>query len=704
MNRTTEPETEQVFFKTKSYNFFNTKEMQTMKFSAPVIRNFVIAGHSGTGKTSLCDLMLYKAKVVDRLGSFDNKTSVSDFSPDEQEKHSSIYASYLNCPWREGHFFFTDTPGYGEFVGEVISAFRASGCALVLIDGVNGIEFGTSRAWKFAQEFKIPRVFFVNRLDREQADFFRVLEQLQEAYGKTVCVPLTLPVGKEDSLSGVISVLTEQNPPDDLKDIVMKYRTMLLDTAAESDEKLMERYLDGEQLSEEEITKGLHDAIRSGALVPVFAGSVAKDIGVLEVMNGVYNICPNPLERIRTAADGTVVRPAVDGDAAAFVFKSVTDPFIGQMAYFRVLTGSFKSNSDVINLNNGTKEHFGQLMIINGKTQTPIDEVVPGCICAVAKLRVTKTEDTVATSTNCSAMNPMDFPNPLISYAISAVKNGEEDKIMTGFHKLCENDPTLRIERNTETHETLLKGMGEQHIANAVKRLKEIAKVDVNLNSPKIPYRETITGHGEGHYRHKKQSGGHGQFAEVFLRIEPCETGYEFANAVVGGAIPKNFIPAVEKGVQEAMERGPLAGCLVEKMKVTVYDGKYHDVDSSEMAFKIAARMAFRDAMAKAKPVLMEPIITARIMFPDVFTGDISGVINHKRGRILGMDMDEGLQVITAEVPMAEMLKFATELRSLTQGRGSFDMEFARYEVVNPAVANEIIAKFQAQNKADEDL
>ncbi len=674
-----------------------------MSFEAAKIRNFVVAGHGSAGKTTLCDLMLYKSKAVDRPGSVDNGTSYSDFSPDEQEKHSSIYASYLNCPWRDQHFFFTDTPGYGEFVGEVISSYRASGMAVIVVDGVGGIGSGTVRAWKFAGEFKIPRIIFINRLDREMADFDTVLSQLQDSYGKTVCVPLTIPCGKENDLSGVINVLSAKDVPADMKDTVETYRTMLLDTAAESDEKLMERYLEGEELTEEEISKGLHDAIYSGALVPVFAGSAVKDIGVEELMNGISNICPNPLERIRVAADGSEVRPSEDGDAAAFVFKSITDPFIGQMAFFRVLTGKFKANSDIVNLSNGTKEHIGQLLILNGKTQTPVDEAVPGCLCAVAKLKATKTNDTVATSNACKAMSPMTFPNPLMAYAVTAVKNGEEDKIMTGLNKLCGNDPTLRLERDPETHETLLKGMGEQHIGIAIKRLKEIAKVDVNLNMPKIPYRETITGNGEGHYRHKKQSGGHGQFAEVYLRIEPFEGGFEFANAVVGGAIPKNFIPAVEKGVVEAMERGPLAGCVVEKMRVTVYDGKFHDVDSSEMAFKIASRMAFRDAMSKAKPVLMEPVITARIMIPDEFTGDISGLINHKRGRILGMDMEDGLQVVTAEVPYAEMLRFATELRSATQGSGSFEMEFARYEVVNPMIANEIIAKFQAQNKEEEE-
>lgn len=674
-----------------------------MKFEAPKIRNFVVAGHSGAGKTSLCDLMLFKAKAVDRLGSVDGRTSVSDYTPDEQEKQSSIYAAYLNCPWRDQHFFFADTPGYGEFVGEVISAFRASGMAALVMDGAGGIEFGTTRAWKFAGDFQIPRVIFVNRLDCAMADFFKTLNQLQDAYGKTVCVPLTIPVGRENRLTKVVNVLTEKDPPAEIKDAVEKYRTMLIDTAAESDEQLIERYLGGEELSEEEISKGLHRAIASGALAPVFAGSVAKDIGVEELMNGIGNLCPGPLERVRAAADGSVMRPAADGEAGGFVFKSVTDPFIGQMTFFRVLTGKFTSNSDVLNLNHQTKEHIGQLLIVNGKSQTPVDEAVPGCICAVAKLKATTTEDTLGTSAAVKAMKPMTFPNPLMSYAVTTAKSGEEDKAMTGLRRLCESDPTLRIERNDETREILLKGMGDQHIMNAVKRLKEIAKVTIHLHTPKVPYRETITGQGDGHYRHKKQSGGHGQFAEVYLKVEPNAAGFEFVNAVVGGAIPKNFIPAVEKGVVEAMERGPLAGCLVEKMKVTVYDGKFHEVDSSEMAFKIAARMAFRDAMSKAKPVLMEPVITAKIMVPDVFTGDISGAINHKRGRILGMEMEDGLQVITAEAPLAEMLKFATELRSVTQGRGSFDMEFARYEVVNPMVASEIIAKFQAEKKEEEE-
>ena len=677
-----------------------------MKIENPgKIRNFAIAGHNASGKTTLCDQMLFKAGAVSRLGSVDNKTSVSDFTPDEQEKHSSIYSAYLNCSWQENHFFFTDTPGYGEFVGEVISAFRSCGFSMIVLDGEGGIEIGTTRAWKYAKEFKIPKMVVVNRLDRDMADFFAVLKQLQDAYGLTTCVPMTLPVGSGENFSRVVSVLTtpESEIPDDLKDLVAKYKEQLLDTVAESDEELMERYLGGEALSEEEISKGLHNAIFAGQLVPVFAASGLKDIGVTEIMNGLVFLMPNPLERIRPAADGTIVEPKETGDAAAFVFKSAIDPFIGQMAYFRVLTGQISSNKDIYNLNTGSKERIGQLVLLNGKEQIPVDQVCPGAICGIAKLKATKTGDTLGDSlTNNHAMSRQIYPNPVISYAIRATKSGDEDKIVQGIQRLAECDPTLQLTRNDETHETILGGMGEQHIMNAIRNLKALAKVDVQLDPPKIPYRETINAKGEAAYRHKKQSGGHGQFAEVHLRLEPAEE-FEFVNAIVGGSIPKNYIPAVEKGVHEAMANGPLAGCVVERIRVTVFDGKYHDVDSSEMAFKIATRKAFKDAMAKAKPVLMEPVMSVKITIPDAYTGDITGNLNHKRGRILGMGSEDGLCVLDTEIPAAEIHKYATELRSMTQGKGSHEVAFARYENVPAAVQQEIITKFAAEHTDDDE-
>lgn len=663
-------------------------------------RNFVVVGHGGSGKTSLCDLMLYKAGAVGRLGSVDQKTSISDYTPDEQEKVSSIYSAVLNCEWNNNQLFFMDTPGYGEFVGETIAAVSAADSALVVVDAIEGLQMGTLRGLKFSRQQGIPRFILINRIDRERADFNGVLNQLQEAYGKTVCVPMTLPVGSEDSFNSVVHVLRSAEIPDELADDVAKYREMLMDTIAESNETLMEKYLEGEELTDEEIATGLHSAIMAGDLIPVFAGSVTKDIGIDILMNGIVNLFPDPLlKKTVELADGETAEVKEDGPGQALVFKSIVDPFIGQFTFFKVVSGTLQSDSEVVNVSTGTKERFGSIMIMNGKEQKSVASLGPGGIGAIAKLKDTHIGNTIGASSSVKPLKTIEFPNPTMSYAISAVKSGEEDKIGQGLHKLSESDPTIKIGRNDETHEMLLSGMGDQHLGNVVKKLKSQYKVDVNLATPKIPYREAITANGEGHYRHKKQTGGAGQFAEVFLKIDPIEENFEFANEVVGGNIPRNFIPAVEKGVVEAMIKGPLVGCKVEKMKVTVYDGKYHPVDSNEMAFKIASRMAFRDAMSKARPVILEPIMEVKIHIPNDYMGDITGDLNHKRGRILGMGVEEGLQLVNAEVPLAEMAKYATELRSMTQGRGSFEMDFVRYEAVPANVANEIIAKHQAEQE-----
>lgn len=671
-----------------------------MKIPVEKIRNFTIAGHTGSGKTSLCDLMLFKAGVVDRCGNVSQKTSISDYTTEEQEKLGSIYSAALNCTWNEHQFFFMDSPGYDEFIGETIAALHSCDIALIVVDGVNGLEVGTTRAWKYSTELHLPKAIFINRLDREMADFHKVLEQIQRVYGKTVCIPITMPIGKENSLSGVIRVLTDKEIPSELSADAAKYREHLMDTIAESDEELMMRYLDGKELSEEEISTGLHKAILSGLLVPVFAGSTAKDIGVTELMNNIANLFPHPLASGEIPLKDGKLTLSADGPGVAFVFKSVIDPFIGQFAFFRVLSGKFNSDSEVFNVSNGEKERFGSLFIMNGKKQEQVAEAFPGYIVAAAKLKNTSISDTLATSNiKQSLKRVITFPNPVMSYAVTAVKSGEEEKISAGLTRCCESDPTIKIERQKETRELLFSGMGDQHIGLIIKKLKTYNKVEVNLNSPKIPYRETITAEGEGHYRHKKQTGGHGQFAEVFLRICPNKEGFEFENKVVGGNIPKNFIPAVEKGVCEAMERGPLAGCVVENIKATVYDGKYHTVDSSEMAFKIAARQAFRDAMSKANPILLEPIQKVKIMIPDEYMGDITGDLNHKRGKILGMGMEEGLQVVNAEVPLVEMSRYANELRSMTQGRGSFEMQLSHYEMVPSNVAKQIIDSYKAKQE-----
>ena len=661
-----------------------------MKPSAPEVRNFSVVGHIGSGKTSLCDSILFKSGAVKRLGKTTEKTSVSDYTPEEHSKQSSIYSSMLNCEWKNKKFCFIDTPGYGEFVAEPIAAILNSDMVLITIDAADGLMIGSTRGWKIAKANNIPRAFFINGMDRDVADFNKVLSQIQETYGKTVCIPITFPVGQGASFEKVVHILRG----DDLPPEAMKYREQIMDAVAESDEELMTRYLDGEKLTEEEISHGLKSSVLDGSLVPIFVGSAEKDLGVEQVMNGIVNLFPNPLAKGSIKdAEGNEIPVKEDGTAIAKVFKSITDPFLGQLAFFRVHTGTFTSDSEVYNVSRETKERFGTILLMNGKNQEKITEAVPGMIGAMVKLKTTTLDDTIATSSSAPKLPSMEFPKPVMSFAITAAKSGEEDKIGQGLAKICASDPTVKLERHPETHEMLLAGMGDQHLSLVIKKLKEDAKVEVETKTPKIAYRETITSDGQGHYRHKKQTGGHGQFAEVYLKVTPNPEGYEFKNEVVGGSIPKNYISAVEKGVVEAMVDGPLAGCNVENITVTVYDGKHHDVDSSEMAFKIAARSAFRDAMEKSTPILMEPIQNLKISIPDQYMGDISGDLNQKRGRILGMGIDEGLQVVKAEVPLAELSRYATELRSITQGNGSFEMEFARYDMIPASVAKEIIQK-----------
>ncbi len=667
------------------------------------IRNFVVAGHLGCGKTTLADRILHKSGAVNRLGEVDQGTSVSDFRPEEHEKRSSIYNGVLNCSWNEHGFFFIDTPGYADYFGETVAAISQADAALIVVDGAVGIDMGTIRAWKEAVKRNIPRAFFINCLDRDQAKYEEVLGQLQNSYGATTCIPFTVPVGSGESLSSVVHVLRDTEIPSEVSALVEKYRESLMDTIAETDEELMNKYLEGEELSEQEISAGLHQAIVDGDIVPVFAGSAGRDVGVEQLMNGIANLFPSPLMIGGPAlAEGGELTRSADGKGVGFVFKTISDPFIGQLTLLRVYSGEFTSDSDAFNVSNGSKERFGSLLHLNGKEQEVAEKAVPGQIVAIAKLKHTAVNQTLAGAADAKPVAPVEFPNPTLSYAIYAVKSGEEEKIAAGIMRLSEEDPTINLERNPETHETVLSGMGDQHIQNIVHRLRNTFKVEVDLRTPKVPYRETITSTGSAVYRHKKQTGGHGQFAEVHLRLEPLpEENFEFANEVVGGNIPKNFIPAVEKGVNEAMVKGPLAGCTVINIKAVVFDGKHHPVDSSEMAFKIAARGAFREAMHQARPQLLEPIMVLNIMFPDEYMGDISGDLNSRRGRILGMNREEGLQVVTAEVPLAEVFNYSNQLRSITQGRGSFEMRFERYETVPANLAQQIQAQAVKDHEED---
>lgn len=665
------------------------------------VRNFAVAGHAGTGKTSLADLILFKSGKVSRLGKVQEKNSVSDYRQEEQERGYSVYATPLACQWKEHSLNFIDTPGSADFFGDTTAALTICDSALVVVDGANGIEVGTTKSWKLLNARGCPRFLFINSLDRENSDFFRTLKVLQDAYGATVCVPMTLPVGKEQDFSDVIHVLRTDNVPAELQDEVEKYRTALLDTAAESDEELMMRYLDGEELSEEEVASGLHAAILDGSLVPVFCGSVEKDIGIEQLMNGIVNLFPSPeIAPLPKLAAGEIT--AADSTGTAFVFKSVMDPFIGQMTFLRVCSGVFRADTDVLNLTRSSKERFGSLLLMNGKEQEIVSEAGPGDLIAVAKLKHTRLNDTLGTA-NCDVrFAEIEFPKPTMSYACYAKSKGDDDKIGTGLQRLSEEDRTVYLERNAETRELVISGLGDQHLTVIMNRLKRDFKVDVDFRTPKVPYRETITGHGEAKYRHKKQTGGHGQFAEVWMRVEPLpDVDFEFENQVVGGNIPKNYIPSVEKGVVDAMTRGPLANCKVINIKATVFDGKHHPVDSSDMAFQIAGRGAFREAMQKSSPILLEPIMKLRVMIPDQYMGDITADLNQRRGRILGMGTEEGMQVVEAEVPQAETFSYSSQLRSLTQGRGFFDLEFVRYEQVPGNISKQI--QEAAQKEAEDE-
>jgi len=659
------------------------------------VRNLVLAGHSGAGKTTLADLMLYKAGAVTRLGSVDQGTSVSDFRAEEQERKGSIYAAALNCAWNGHHFFFMDTPGYPDFCGDAIGALSVADFVLIVVDANLGIGPGTLRAWKAAKDAGIPRAFFINGCDREQADYEGVLTAIQESYGATVCVPFTVPVGEKEKLSGVLSALDPNAAGVDA------YREAVMDTVAGSDDALMERYLEEGKLSPEDLNRGLRQALFSGAVVPVFCGSAAKDVGVAELMNALCDLCPAPTVGAKVPCEkGDIDRASAE--AYARVFKSVNDPFIGQLTFLRIYSGTFKADGEFYNATRSARERVGALFHINGKEQSAVETAGPGEIVAIAKLKSTSLLDVMAQkATDVRPVAP-PYPQPTMAYAVFAASQGDEDRIGTGLQRLAAEDMTFQIERNAETRQIVIRGMGDQHLNLMVGRLKRDFKVEVTLGTPKVPYRETVTAVGSAQFRHKKQTGGHGQFAEVHLRVEPLPGAeFEFANEVVGGNIPKNFIPAVEKGVVEALQRGPLSNSKVINVRAVVFDGKYHPVDSSEMAFKIASRGAFRAAMAEARAILLEPIMSVKIIFPDQYMGDITGDLNGRRGRILGMDREEGMQVVSAEIPLAETFTYPPQLRSITQGRGTCELKFDRYEPVPTQIALKV--QEEAKKEAEEE-
>ncbi len=655
------------------------------------IRNFAILGHSGSGKTTLTDAIAFRLGLNDRLGSVANGTSVSDFNDEEKARKISIFASNFEAPYTNptGTYclVFTDCPGFPDFHGQVLGAVRAVGNVLITVDASAGVQVGTRRAWEACEAVGLmARSFVVTGLDKENADFDKTVAAIKETFGSH-CIPVVVPDGKK----GVIDVLATH----ELSDALVPIKTALIEEAAETDEALLEKYLGGEELCPEEIADGLDHAIISGGFHPIFAVSAVNGLGVGELLDGICRLLPSPVARPFTDTEGNIIAPDPSAPFSGLVWRTVIDPFLGQLSYVRIVSGTLTPRTELLNASTGAKETVGSIITVVGKKQIPLEKAGPGEIVALPKLKTTKTGQTLCAPTIRCVFPPIQFPTPVYYMAITAKTQADEDKLGTAIHRLCEQDPTLHIEKNAETKQVLIKGLGDVHIDAAVSLMKTQSNVTVDLSMPKVPYRETVTATGEGHYKHKKQSGGRGQYGEVYLRVSPKRSDEEewFIDDIVGGTIPGNFLPAIQKGLVDAMQAGALAHCPVENVKVSVYDGSYHDVDSSEVAFKIAGSRAFRDAMTKARPVLLEPIMTLNITIPEVFLGTINGDLTHKRGRVLGLDSVNGMHVITAEAPLAEIFKYAAELRSITAGQGSFEMVFTRYDIVPSNVAQKVIAE-----------
>ncbi len=678
-------------------------------FEPGKIRNVAVVGHRGTGKTSLVEALLFQAGETNRLGTIEAGSTVADWDDDEQQRRMSISLSLTHAEWQGRKINLIDVPGDPSFQGEARCSLRVVEGALFVLSGVMGVEVGTSRVWKRAEELDIARVLFVNMLDRERADFFRALAQLQEQLSPR-CVAVHLPIGSEHELTGIVDVLhlcaytspegdkePEPGPiPDDMADLVQEYREKLLDEVVQTDEALMERYLEGNELDVEEVAHALKEAITRGEVFPVACGVASKNLGTHALLDLIVEGVPSP------AKAGSITH--IDGaETAAFVFKTIADPFAGRINLFRVLQGAVRPDQTLVDARTHAKERMGSLLFQQGKEHIAAQEFGPGDIGAVAKLKEVQTGDLLLDKEVASTDVPeIGFPEPVMSFAITPKIKGEEEKVAQAIRRLAEEDPTLRMHRDQQTGEEILSGMSQMHVEVALDRAKRRFGIDVDLHPPRVPYLETIRKESRSHARYKKQTGGRGQFGDCTIVLEPIDgnVGYEFIDKIVGGVIPQSFRPAVDKGIQEAMHHGELAGAPVQGVRVLLVDGSYHTVDSSEMAFKIAGSMAFKDAYSKAEPVLLEPIMELEVTVPDEAVGAVNGDLNSRRGRLHGMEPASGMTTIKAEVPMAEMLTYLQTLTSITGGRGDYSMHFLRYEEVPSHVAQKVIEDTKREREA----
>ena len=686
------------------------------------LRNIAIIAHGKAGKTTLAEAMLFAGKASDRLGRVDDGASVMDFEPEEIKRRLTISSSFNHLEWNKHKINLIDTPGDANFIIDTKNSLQAVDGAVIVVDAVAGVEVQTEKVWEYSSQFALPRLFFISKMDRERANFSQAVADIQKVLTPKA-VPLNLPIGAEDSFAGLVDLLTlkafyfetdlsgkfsEREIPADLKEEVHSAREKLAEAIAESDDTLLEKYLEGRELSPEELFQGLRKGVLNKNIFPILSGSGLKNMGIQPMLDAILQCLPSPLDREPVRGTHPVTKaeeirkPEDEEPFSAFVFKTVADPYAGKLTIFRVWSGMLQSDSTLYNANRGVRERFGQILQLEAKNQKPIEFVGPGDIAAVAKLRETTTWDTLCDEKKPILYQGISLPIPPVSFAVAPKTKGDEEKITSSLARLMEEDQTIKLQRDEQTKELILFGMGQVHMEVTVEKLKRKFGVEVSLKTPKIPYKETIKSTKSGIiYRHKKQSGGRGQFAEVHFELSPLArgAGFEFQNALVGMNVPRNFVPAVEKGVAEAMQSGVLAGYPVVDLKVKFYDGKSHEVDSSEIAFKIAALMAFKKGVMEANPILLEPIMNIEVFVPDEYMGDVIGDLNSRRGRVLAVEPRSKGQLIKAQVPLAEVLKYAPDLTSMTSGRGSFSMELSHYEEVPSHLTEKIVSAAKAEQK-----
>ena len=675
-------------------------------YPSQAIRNVVLLSHSGDGKTSLAEMLLLRTGAISRLGRIEDGTTTSDHEPEEERRGGSVNLSVLPIEWKDHKINVLDPPGYLDFVGETIGALRVADGALILVDASTGPQVGTDMMWRRVEETSKPRLIMIDKMDRENADFQAALSAVRDRFGKA-CVAVHLPIGSEKDFEGVVDVISGRahladgatgEAPSELSNEIDQLRDQLIEAVAETDDDLATKFLEGERLGPDELMSAMVGAVRDGKLFPVVAGSGALGHGVDAVIDAIVRFLPGP-DAVRldpaVSSSGESVEVVTDSDAplAAFVFKTMADPFVGKLSFFRVYQGSFKGNQQVWNAKKGEPERVAQVVVLSGKNSENVDSLPAGDIGAVAKLSVTATGDTLTTREAGLSFGDLELPEPIYSVAVKLKTKADMDKLGSALARLLDEDPSLRIDREGDTHEVILSGLGDAHVDVTVQKLSRKFGVEVEIGTPKVPYKESIRVHKRTEYKHKKQTGGHGQYGHVVIELEPLErgSGFTFGDKVVGGSVPKNFIPAVEKGIREALPEGAIAHYPIVDVRATLVDGSFHAVDSNEMSFKIAASMALRKGIQEAQPVILEPIMNLEVTCPDEFTGDVIGHLNGKRARVLGMNTESGVSTVQAEAPMAEVLRYSTELRSMTQGRGSYTMNFAHYEDLPAHLTTKIV-------------